>query len=186
MNQNSIVVKLRAFTGSDRPFGNSEGKDAFRKLSDFVEGRPNVRVIGISFDEITSTDASFARESVVSLAKQFRGERGFYLTDLRNRDLIDNWNYAAKAKEQPLTIWDGEQFEIIGSEMNESTRALVEHVLRRKSAFASEVAADLALSVPNASTRLKNLMTQGYLLRSEEVAQSGGIEFKYQAIRNSD
>lgn len=182
MNQNSIVVKLKDFTGSDRPYGNSEGKDTFRKLSDFLEGQHGVRVVGISFNGITGTDASFARESVVSLAKQLRGERGFYLTDLRNRDLIDNWNYAAKAKDQPLAIWDGEQFEIIGPEMNESTRTLVEHVLKKRAAFASEVAADLGLSVPNASTRLKNLMAQGYFLRVEEVAQSGGIEFKYQAI----
>lgn len=183
MNQNSIVLKLRDFTDSDRPYGNSEGKDTFRRLSDFVEEQHGVRIVGVSFDGLKSNDASFARESVVSLAKQLRGERGFYLTGLRNRDLIDNWNYAARAKDQPLVIWDGEQFEIIGPEMNESTRTLVEHVLSKRAAFASEVAADLGLSVPNASTRLKNLVAQGYFLRLEEVSQSGGIEFKYQAIK---
>ncbi len=183
MNQNSIVVKLRAFTESDRPFGNTEGKDAFRKLTDFVERKHGVRVIGISFDGITATDASFARDSVVSLAKQLRGERGFYLTDLSNRDLIDNWGYAAKAKEQPLVIWTGDDFEIIGPVLSPSTRTLVEYVLRSGTAVTAQVAADLGLSVPNASTRLKALVTQGYLLRVEEGAVSGGYEYRYQAIR---
>lgn len=182
MNQNSIVVKLRKFTTSDRPFGNSEGKAAFRELSDYVQGLQGVRVIGISFDGITSTDASFARDSVVSLAKQLRGECGFYLTDLNNRDLIDNWSYAAKAKEQPLVIWTGEQFEIIGPDLTPATRTLVEYVLTKGEALASQAAADLGISVPNASTRLKNLVGQGYLLRVEEGSESGGIEFKYKPI----
>lgn len=182
MNQNSIVVKLRTFTDSDRPFGNSEGRDTFRKLSDFVASQHGVRVIGISFDGITATDASFARDSVVSLAKQLRGERGFYLTDLNNRDLIDNWSYAAKAKDQPLVIWTGQQFEVIGPDLTPATRTLVEYVLGKGEALASQAAADLGISVPNASTRLKTLVAQGYLLRIEEGAESGGIEFKYKPI----
>lgn len=182
MNQNSIVVKLLDFTGTDRPFGNTEGKVAFGKLLNFVEGKHGLNVIGISFDGITATDASFARDSVVSLAKQLRGERGFYLTDLSNRDLIDNWNYAAKAKEQPLVIWTGEQFEVIGPDLTPATRTLVEYVLSKGEALASQAAADLGISVPNASTRLKTLVAQGYLLRVEEGAESGGIEFKYKSI----
>lgn len=183
MNQNSIVVNLRSFTNSERPFGNSEGKIVFRKLADFVEQNPRARVFGISLDGIEATDASFPRESVVSLAKQLRGEKGIFLKDLRDRDLIDNWSYAARAKEQPLVLWDGSAFEVLGPEMNEATRALVEHVLMKGAVTASQVAADLGLSVQNASTRLKNLMLHGYFLRVEEVADTGGIEFNYLAIK---
>jgi len=183
MNQNPVVVSLLEFTNSKRPFGNIEGKSVLRKLSDFIEQHPNVDVFGISLEEIEATDASFPRESVVSLAKQLRGEKGIFLTNLTNRDLIDNWNYAAQAKEQPLVIWNDSNFEIIGPELNKSTRDLVEYVLHNGSVLASQVASDLNLSVQNASTRLKNLVTQGYLLRSEDVADSGGIEFKYSAIK---
>lgn len=182
MNQNCVVVKLRSFTSSERPFGNVEGKDVFRKLVDFVEQNPRTRVFGISLDGIQATDASFPRESVVSLAKHFRGERGVFLTDLHDRDLIDNWGYAARAKEQPLVIWNASTFEIIGPELNQATRSLVEYVLEKRSVLASQAAADLGLSVQNASTRLKSLVSAGYLLRVEEVAESGGIEFKYRAI----
>ena len=183
MNQNPIVVNLRSFTDSERPFGNIEGKSVFRKLADFVEKNPRTRIFGISLDGIEGTDASFPRESVVALAKQLRGERGIFLKDLHDRDLIDNWSYAARAKEQPLVIWDDSTFEVIGPEMNQATSTLVEYVLREGSVTTSQVAADLGLSVQNASTRLKNLVLQGYFLRIEEVADTGGIEFKYLAIK---
>jgi hypothetical protein len=183
MKQNPIVVTLRTFTENEHPFGNIEGKIVFRKLSDFVEQNPNVDVFGISLEGIEATDASFPRESVVSLAKQLRGEKGIFLKNIYNRDLIDNWNYAAKAKDQPLVIWNDDSFEIIGPDLNKSTRDLVEYVLRQGAVLASQVAGDLNLSVQNASTRLKNLVIQGYLIRSEDVADSGGIEFKYSAIK---
>jgi hypothetical protein len=182
MNQNSVVVKLRDFTSSDRPFGNIEGKEVFRRLADLLEQNPRTKIFGVSLDGIEATDASFPRESVISVAKHFRGERGVYLTDLHDRDLIDNWNYAARFKEQPLVIWSASAFQIIGPELNAATRTLVEYVLGKGSVLASQAAADLGLSVQNASTRLKNLVAAGYILRAEEVAESGGIEFKYQAI----
>lgn len=183
MNQKSIVVRLLDFTEGNRPFGNKQGKAVFRQLADLVESQPEVRVFGVSLLGIEATDASFPRESVISLAKQLRGERGIYLTDIQNRDLIDNWNYAALAKEQPVVIWNGPDFEVIGAEMNQATKTLVEYVLQKGEVTTSQVAADLGLSVQNASTRLKNLVLQGYFLRVEEVADSGGIEFKYLAIK---
>lgn len=183
MNQKSILTSLLTFTSSDHPYGNSEGKEVLRKLSEFVEKNASCNIFGISLKGITATDASFPRESVVTLAKQLRGEKGFYLTDLVNRDLIDNWSYAALAKDQPLVIWNDGNFEIIGPELNKSTSDLVEYVLKRRAVVTSQVAAELGLSVPNASTRLKSLVTQGYLLRTEDAAQTGGIEFKYTAIK---
>lgn len=183
MNQKSAVIRLCDLTKSPHPFGNSEGKEVFRKLLDLVDNSPGTEVFGISLDGIEATDASFPRESVISVAKQLRGEKGFYLTDLSNRDLIDNWSYAARAKDQPLVIWNNGNFEIIGPELNKSTRDLVEYVLSRGAVLASQVANDLGLSVPNASTRLKNLVTQGFIRRTEDVADSGGIEYKYSAIK---
>lgn len=182
MNRKAVQVQLRALTSGDRPFGNAEGKEVFRKLHRFVEEHPGADVFGVSLKGIAATDASFPRESVVALAKQLRNEKGFYLEHLTNRDLIDNWNYAARAKEQPLVIWEGDVFEILGPEMSSASRELVEYVLRHGPVLASQVAADLNLSVPNASTRLKNLVTHGYLMRSEDVAESGGIEYRYKAI----
>jgi hypothetical protein len=183
MKQNSMMISLHDFTSDSHPFGNIEGKEVFRKLVSFVEANPRVDIFGISLKGIEATDASFPRESVIAVAKQFRGQKGFFLTDLTDRDLIDNWNYAAQAKEQPLVIWQDGQFEVIGPELNSSAKVLVEYVLSNRSVLASQTAQDLNLSVQNASTRLKNLVAQGYILRLEDVADTGGIEFKYQAIK---
>lgn len=183
MNQTPTIVKLLDFTSNASPYGNIEGKSVFRKLVDFIEEHPRTRIFGVSLDGIEATDASFPRESVISVAKHFRGERGVFLTDFRDRDLIDNWTYAARAKDQPLVIWNDANFEVIGPELNPSTRSLVEYVLEKRSVVAAQVATDLGLSVQNASTRLKGLVAAGYVLRAEEAAESGGIEFKYTAIR---
>jgi hypothetical protein len=183
MNQNRKMIHLRDFTDDGHPFGNIEGKEVFRKLVAMVEAEPHREIFGVSLSGIEATDASFPRESVIAVAKQFRQQKGFFLTDLTDRDLIDNWNYAAQAKEQPLVIWTADQFEIIGPELNAAARQLLEYVLTHRSVLASQTAADLGLSVQNASTRLKNLVSQGYVLRVEDVADTGGIEFKYQAIK---
>jgi hypothetical protein len=183
MNQKSTLVKLRDLTKNARPFGNSEGKEVFRRLLDFAEQSPSVKVFGISLDGIEATDASFPRESVISVAKHLRGEKGFYLADMSNRDLIDNWSYAAQAKDQPLVIWRDSGFEIIGPELTTATRELVEYVLTKGPVLASQVSKDLDLSVPNASTRLKKLVSDGYILRTEDVADTGGIEYRYSAIK---
>jgi len=183
MNQNSPKIKLVDFTSDDHPFGNMEGRRVFGLLVDYVNAHPSDQIFGISLEGIAATDASFPRESVMSLAKQYRGEKGFYLEGFSSRDLVDNWNYAAQAKEQPMAIWDGDVPEIIGPKITPSVKTLIDYVLKHKSVTASAVAEGLNITVPNASTKLKKLVGQGYVLRVEEVAESGGVEYIYQAIK---
>lgn len=183
MNENQLIIKLLDITENDHPFGNVQGREAYRKLVDFVEAHPLQKVLGISLEGIAATDASFPRESVISLAKLYRGERWFFLQDFASRDLIDNWRYAAKAKEQPLFIWHGDDFEIIGPDVNSATEELIRYVVKNGTVTASKVAADLNLTIHNASTRLKRLVSDGYLMRTEEVAPSGGKEYLYRPCK---
>jgi hypothetical protein len=185
MKQTSMTVDLREFTdGKDHPYGNGQGKRTFRALVDHLDARPSLRILGISLGGLVATDASFPRESVLSVARHFRCERGIFLIGVRDRDMVDNWRYAAIAKEQPLVIWyPKNEFEIIGPDMGSATSSLVTYVLRAGSVSASQVAQDLDMTVQNASTRLKKLYTQGYVLRTEATAESGGIEFLYEAIK---
>ncbi|MEM5536544.1 DNA-binding protein [Neptuniibacter pectenicola] len=183
MNQNSLIIKLADFTSDDHPFGNIEGRKVFSALVDFVNSHPSNNVFGLSLQGIAATDASFPRESVMSLAKQYRGEKGFYLEGFTSRDLVDNWNYAAQAKEQPMVIWNGDTPELIGPKVTPSVKALIDFVHSRKSVTASIVSEGLNITVPNASTKLKKLVSQGFILRVEEVAESGGVEYIYQAIK---
>lgn len=186
MNQitSGARIRLVELTKNSMPFGNAQGKDIFRQLCEIVDANPRTKIFEISLDGIEATDASFPRESVISAAKLYRGQRGFFLTNISDADLIDNWRYAAEAKEQPLVIWHADNsFEIIGPEISNSATSLLEYVLRNRRVGTAAVAADLDISVPNASTRLKKLVTDGYIWRSEETADSGGIEFQYCAIR---
>jgi len=186
MNQTASCVRIRLLelTNTSLPFGNAEGKAVFRVLADRVDARTQPTIFEISLAGIEATDASFPRESIISAAKYYRGQHWFCLTDIQERDLIDNWKYAAQAKEQPLVIWHSEtDFEVIGPEMTPAASDLLEYVLKNGRVGTNQVAADLGISVPNASTRLKKLVTDGYLLRREEAADSGGVEFMYMPIR---
>lgn len=183
MKQNKQILNLRDFTKSGHPFGNVQGKDVFRKLSDYIDAHPTVDIFGISLAGIEATDASFPRESVISVAKRYRGSKGIYLEQIQERDILDNWKYAADAMDQPLVFWNKGKYEILGPKITSSGRELIDYILTKGSVLASQVADDLGITVQNASTRLKKLVSQGYILRSEDVADSGGIEFIYKAIK---
>ncbi|ABO53285.1 MarR family transcriptional regulator [Burkholderia vietnamiensis] len=186
MNQTIARVQISLLDLTEynsRPFGNVEGKAVFRRLVEIIDTYTQPTIFEISLSGVEATDASFPRESVINAAKLYHHQHWFYLTDLDDRDLIDNWKYACQAKEQPLVIWHGDSFEPIGPDMSSSSRELLSYVLEHKCVLASQVAADLDLSVQNASTRLKRLVADGYILRTEDIASTGGIEYQYRAIR---
>lgn len=185
MNQNKITIKLIDYTKDDHPFGNSQGKDVFRSVSDFIDSKPLTKVFCISLDGIVATDASFPRESIISIVQKYHGERYFYLKDFVDQDLIDNWNYAAKAKKQPMVVWSKRTYILIGSELNQSNLILFNYIMNKQSVTTAKTASDLSISVPNASTKLKKLVSLGYIMRSEEIAETGGIEFIYHSIKQS-
>jgi hypothetical protein len=168
------------------PFGNVQGRAVFLRVCEIVEKQSRPAIFEVSFDGIEATDASFARESVVSAAKFYHDQHNFFLTNIADRDLIDNWKYAAQAKKQPLMIWHTDtEFEVIGPDMTPSASELLTYVLQHGKVGTSKVAGDLGISVPNASTRLKRLVTEGYLVRREDAADSGGVEYIYMPIRQS-
>jgi len=183
MKQKPMLINLRKFTSDEHPFGNVQGRQTYNKLAEFIDTHPTQTIFGISLNEIEATDASFPRESVIAIAKQYRGEKGFFLEGFKSRDLIDNWNYAARAKDQPLVIWSDDGFELIGPEVSSSVKTLLEYIFTNLSVTTSRVASDLNISVQNASTQLKKLVNLGFIMRSEEIAESGGLEYIYNAIK---
>lgn len=187
MNQTAPSVRIRLLdltNNNSLPFGNVEGKAVFRRLVEVIDAHSQPTIFEVSLAGIEATDASFPRESVIAAAKLYHDQHWFFLTDLDDRDLIDNWKYAAQAKKQPLVIWHSDsEFEVIGPEMTPSAVELLHYVLQRGKVSTNQVAADLGISVPNASTRLKKLVTEGYLLRRDDVADSGGVEYTYLPIK---
>ncbi|MCG7566603.1 ArsR family transcriptional regulator [Pseudoalteromonas sp. CnMc7-15] len=185
MNQNTLPIKLRDLTARSDVHGNREGKEVYQKLLELIQSHPESNLVEISLDGITRSDASFPRESVVSIARQFSGEKGVYLVgvDPEDSDLLDNWHYAALFKKQPLTVWFGDQYKALGPQLTSSMASILSYVLGRKETTASDISMHFDISVPNASSKLKKLAQDGYILRIEKVAASGGIEFVYSPIK---
>lgn len=183
MNEKMATISLIDLTGTKNPFGNQKGKEVLRLLSDFIDQDPAQLVYGLSLEGIEATDASFPRESIAALAKQYREDKGFYLQDFGSRDLIDNWHYAAEAKGQPLVIWDKGKFQFIGPDLSPSNWDIVNYIYENGQATTATISSHLDISVQNASTKLKRLFSEGYILRIEETAETGGKEFIYVAIK---
>jgi hypothetical protein len=178
-----MIIRLRDNTQNEDPWGHEEGRQVFIKLLSIIEANPSNLVFSISLENIRRTDASFPRESVLELAKRYRGSRGFCLVDVLNPDLIENWDAAAIKLNQPLMVWQGEDYKIIGPKPNEGSYKMLEYVLSKASTTTSEAAKAMEITTQNASNKLKYLYEGGYVFRKETVAQTGGIEFEYFRIK---
>lgn len=187
MNDQTRTISLSSIAGGETFLaGNELGREVFQKLQREIELVPGVDVFAISLDGIKATDASFPRESVVSLAKLHRGEKGFFLEGFASNDLLDNWDYAAKAKEQPVIVRQSEKsYRVLGPDMNEGTRELLDYVMREKIVTTSKVAKKFDISAQNASAKMKRLHQLGLVLGSKESAETGGLEYVYKAIARS-
>lgn len=184
MNQNAITIRLRDFMQSSDAWGHDEGREVYLKLLRTVEAHPGYQVFRISLEGVRRTDASFPRECVIELAKRFRGAKGICLADAENKDLLDNWDMAADKKEQPILFWNKDgSYRIIGPQPSRGNKEIFDYVLSVPNATAVAAAKALNLKLTNASTKLKMLCAQGFLLRRDETSPSGGIEYSYFGIR---
>jgi hypothetical protein len=164
--------------------GKDQGRSAFEKLRTVVEGAPQSVVFEISAAGIEATDASFPRESVVALVKLYRGERGFFVSHLASQDVIDNWDYAARAKEVPLILERSRgKYDLIGVPLTSGARELFDYAMKEGTVTTAKVTAAFDLSPQNASQKLKKLHQLGLLLGEKATAETGGLEYVYQAIR---
>jgi hypothetical protein len=180
MNEKPTTVRLSDLMGHSDGWGRSQGREVHQKLVAFVEAHPGVMVFRVSLSGVRRVDISFASETIVELARCYRGTKGFYLDDLNDPDMMENWDAAARKASQPLMVrgTDG-QMRALGLEPSSGNLAAFRFALERASARASELAAAAQISLTNASTKLKQLWEQGFLLRRENLASSGGIEFEY-------
>jgi hypothetical protein len=173
-------ICLRTHMDSSDGWGHVQGRETYEKLRATVEAHPTELIFRISLEGVRRTDISFPRESVIELAKNYRGYRGFCLTDLHDLDLLENWDAAARKREQPLMVWNKDMPPtVLGPEPSTGLREMFQYVLSVPIARTSEAAANLHLKIPNASNKLKQLWLEGYILRKEQSASSGGVEYEY-------
>lgn len=183
MNETRAVIRLRDLMDSAQGWGREQGRQVFQRLIQQVEASPGKSVIEVSLRGVERSDISFASETVVELAKRYRGSKGFCLTHVADADLLENWDSAAAKKAQPLMVWDAADGRVIGPQPSQGNMPAFEYVLGRGSVTASDLASEFDLQITNASMKLKQLWEQGFVLRRQEIAESGGIEFRYLPIR---
>lgn len=183
MNESKATIQLRDLMESPYGWGRNQGREVFQLLLREVEVSPGKLVIEVSLDGVERTDISFASETVVEIAKRYRGNKGFYLSGVHDEDLLENWEAAATRKGQPLMVWDGARGRAIGIKPSQGAAATFEYAIARASVTASEVSNALDFQITNASNKLKQLWEQGFLLRQQEVAESGGVEFRYYVVK---
>lgn len=183
VNERNVVIRLRDLMDEPEGWGRAQGREVYQRLLDLVEANAGVAVFRVSLEGVRRVDISFASETVVELARRYRGSRGFCLVDISDNDLIENWEAAASKKKQPIFIWSGESVQVIGIEPSEGNRQALRFALDHSQVRAADFANEMPnVSITNASTKFKQLWSQGFLLRREQVADSGGLEFVYERI----
>lgn len=103
--------------------------------------------------------------------------------DFGSEDMIDNWDYAAKAKDQPLIINKNKEFRVIGPKLSADVLKLLTYIMENDTATSSVIAEEFDISAPNASMKLKKLLNLGLVIGSKETAESGGLEYVFSAIK---
>ncbi|MBF9016729.1 MULTISPECIES: DNA-binding protein [unclassified Oceanispirochaeta] len=182
MKQKIETILLRSLMESDDGHGREQGIAVHTKLLALIEQSSSL-LFSVSLKNVRRLDASFPRESIMEIVRRYKGDRGICLTEVTNPDLIDNLDAAALKKEIPMFIWNDNEYQIIGKEPKLGLKAVLELALSKPSITAAEVAKELELKLNNASMKLKQLVTEGLLVRQEEIAPSGGKEFYYYRIK---
>jgi hypothetical protein len=183
MNEDVRVLALREIMDRPEGWGRAQGREVYQRLLRSVEETPGTVVFKISMKDVKRVDISFASETVVEIARRYRGTKGFCLVDLTDPDLIENWDAAAARKGQPLLVWEGRTGRLIGAEPSQGCREAFQFALRHPTVRAAEFAESKDdMTIANASMKFKQLWEQGFLLRQESVANSGGVEFVYQRV----
>jgi hypothetical protein len=184
MNERTCVIALRDYMDDGEGWGREQGREVFRRLLERVEAASaGCAVFRVSMRGVDRADISFASETLVELARRFRGSKGFCLIDLDDPDVRENYEAAAARKAQPLIVWTGATPIVIGTQPSQGTREALEFALQRPYTRAAEFALEKqGMTIANASMKFKQLWEQGFLLREESAADTGGVEYVYSRI----
>jgi hypothetical protein len=181
----AVDLRLREFMTEDDGWGRPAGRGTYQRLMEFVEGHPGAMIFRVSLIGVRRVDISFASETIIELARRYRGQKGFCFVDLVDIDQRENWEAAAQRAKHPIMSLNKHgQPVILGVEPSQGNADALKFALAKPETRAAEYAASAkGVSITNASTKFKQLWEQGFLLRREAVAESGGVEYVYFRIQ---
>ena len=181
MNQTARTFQLWQFTRNSEGWGHAAALPVQRKLAQYIDAADS-DVVRIALNNVRKMDVTFASTALVELVRQNLGRRAICLTRAENDDIVENIAAAAERLEVPVTLWKGEHARVIGLSPGPRLVEALHYTLERREVRVSEYAAACGISSTNASNRLRQLWEQGFLLRCEGSARSGGLEHIYRRI----
>lgn len=168
--------------GETSGWGRDQGTPVAAKLVSHLESLHTLRMVRISMEGVERMDASFASEAIVEVVGRYRKSKGLCLVDLSNSAIRLNIDLAAERIGVPVTVWNGKEVEVIGLKPSSGNKDALEYALGQFEVRTATFADLAGISIANASTKFKQLWEQGFLMRIEGAADSGGVEFSYQRI----
>lgn len=172
---------LRQFMNSSEGWGRVAGTVIQSKLATYIEDA-DAQLVRLAMDGVRKVDVTFASTVIVELIRQCLGKRAMCLVKLANDDVFENIAAAAVRMKVPVTIWHDGQVQVVGPLPSPGLREALAFALARDEVRAATFAAASGLAIANASTRFKQLWEQGFLMRREGYAASGGPEYVYRRI----
>ncbi len=164
-------------------WGVADGADVRERIQKIIAAHPEVDIFIVSLEGVGRLDASFPREAFGRLIYEYLGKKGFLITDIISENQIDNIEAGANRLEIPIHIFYENKYRVLGNlEPKRTHRNFYELVHTNGWLSVSELSEKLDVKVNNASNKLKSLVSEGFLLRKEHVAPSGGVEFFYYPI----
>ena len=183
MNEMAVLLSLRDQMDSDEGWGRSDGRLVYARLLNFIEAHPESLMFRISFKGVRRIDISFASETLVELTARYLTQRGICIVDLTDVDVLENIDAAAQRKGVPLMAWVGNESKVLGLKPSAGVEQALKFALSKRELRTAEFAAVApSLSMANISMKFKQLFEQGFLLRREETAESGGKEYTYMRV----
>jgi hypothetical protein len=181
MNQ-IVSVRVQSFIVGRGTLGRGAGAIIRPMLVADIDHKPADSTVRISLQGVTRIDAGFAAEALVALFTQYRGKRAMFLADVTDPDTYENIAAAAERAKEPITVQHRSGVHIIGLTPSRSLREALEFALARPQVRVGEYARHAGISSQNASNKFRQLWQQGFLMRNEVLAASGGVEYIYRRI----
>ena len=75
MNEGVRVLQLRNMMDKGEGWGRDQGREVYQRLLRFVEDSPGVLIFKVSMKGVNRLDISFSSETVIELARRYRGDR---------------------------------------------------------------------------------------------------------------
>lgn len=168
--------------GESNGWGRDQGRATAEKLVSFLSTIPERRLVKLSMEGVERIDASFASEAIAEVIARFRKKVGIYLAELADGGIKLNIDLAAERIDVPVLVSNDGAIEVIGMKPSSGNRQALEYAWTKGEVRAAEFADIAGISIANASTKYKQLWEQGFLMRIDSAADSGGVEFLYRRI----